>query len=212
MSSSNKEADKARLSKVLNYIKTNTDEYSIVDYCQSIGLLKDAKSNAENYFISCPFHEDYSPSMLIHKDGSKFHCFSCGRKGDYLDFVKSYSELNGKKYTLISLCEKLLHDDIKMRTTLEFSSLFRFTNRNLTLDEVKVNKKPKLEKYEKINYLNLANKIIDKQLSAEDRIFAISMIQAGLPPNEIYANLFDRNASDVIDLNNIDDELDVDLS
>lgn len=211
MKSSSKGADKTRLSKVLNYIRDNSDEYSIVNYCQSIGLLKDAKSNAENYFISCPFHEDYSPSMLIHKDGNKFHCFSCGRKGDYLDFVKSYSELNGKKYTLISLCEKLLHDDIKMRATLEFSSLFKFNSRNLTLDEVKLNKRPILKRYEEINYLNLANKVIKEQLSNEDKIFAISMIQAGLPPNEIYANLFDKSVSDVINLENIDENIDFDL-
>lgn len=36
--------------------------------------------------ISCPFHEDKTPSMKLYEDGH-FHCFSCNRHGDVYDFV-----------------------------------------------------------------------------------------------------------------------------
>lgn len=41
---------------------------------------------------SCPFHTDNSPSAKCYKDS--FHCFSCGKHGDLIEFVKSYYNLN----------------------------------------------------------------------------------------------------------------------
>ena len=201
---SDKELDNGRYSKVIKYIKDDTEDYSLVKYCESEGILAGAKVHAENYFVECPFHDDYSPSMAIHKDGKKYHCFSCGRKGDYLDFLKEYSALKGKRYSMVSLCENLLKNDIKLRMTLEFSSMFIYKDRGLTLAEAEIPKRLKPKRYDKINYINLVNKINKENLDVNTKVYVASMIQAKMPPNEIYASIFDAKVSDVIDLNNID--------
>lgn len=40
----------------------------------------------ERHKINCPFHEDKTPSLHVYDDGG-WHCFSCGRSGDVLDFA-----------------------------------------------------------------------------------------------------------------------------
>lgn len=37
-----------------------------------------------NNMVSCPFHNDRTPSMKV---DSRFHCFGCGADGDVIDFV-----------------------------------------------------------------------------------------------------------------------------
>lgn len=40
---------------------------------------------SRNYLVCCPFHDDRHPSMKLNVD--YFYCFSCGAKGDVIDFV-----------------------------------------------------------------------------------------------------------------------------
>ena len=41
-------------------------------------------------FISCPFHQEKTPSLKIYKQpGRGFHCFGCGAGGSVIDFVMS---------------------------------------------------------------------------------------------------------------------------
>lgn len=42
-----------------------------------------------NNMVSCPFHNDRTPSMKV---DNRFHCFGCGADGDVIDFV---SRLHG---------------------------------------------------------------------------------------------------------------------
>ena len=37
-----------------------------------------------NNMVSCPFHNDKTPSMKV---DNRFHCFGCGADGDVIDFV-----------------------------------------------------------------------------------------------------------------------------
>ena len=37
-----------------------------------------------NNMVSCPFHNDRTPSMKV---DNRFHCFGCGADGDVIDFV-----------------------------------------------------------------------------------------------------------------------------
>jgi DNA primase len=42
----------------------------------------------------CPFHEDKTPSLSIHAETGKFHCFGCHAKGgDIFDFVVAKEEI-----------------------------------------------------------------------------------------------------------------------
>lgn len=49
------------------------------------------RKTGNKYMVSCPFHKDNTPSMLI-DDRNMFKCFSCGKGGTNIDFVM---ELNG---------------------------------------------------------------------------------------------------------------------
>ncbi len=40
-----------------------------------------------NNMVSCPFHNDRTPSMKVDK---RFHCFGCGADGDVIDFVSRF--------------------------------------------------------------------------------------------------------------------------
>lgn len=52
--------------------------------------------------ISCPFHNDRTPSLKVDK---RFHCFGCGADGDVIDFVAKRYGLDAKK-----AAEKLAED------------------------------------------------------------------------------------------------------
>lgn len=46
--------------------------------------------------IVCPFHSDNTPSLVLYKDTSTFHCFGCGAGRDPIDFVILSEELDPK--------------------------------------------------------------------------------------------------------------------
>jgi DNA primase len=54
----------------------------ILDVAMIEGLQFQKKG--KNYFTSCPFHPDRTPSFSIVKQRQYFHCFSCGRGGDVI--------------------------------------------------------------------------------------------------------------------------------
>lgn len=43
--------------------------------------------------ISCPFHDDKSPSFRIYDNTNTYHCFSCGDSGTPVNFVANYNSL-----------------------------------------------------------------------------------------------------------------------
>ena len=67
----------------------------------------DKIKNGRKYItVSCPFHEDKSPSMYIYKESNRYHCFSCGENGDSIDFImKMYNKnfIESVKYLLGSI-------------------------------------------------------------------------------------------------------------
>jgi DNA primase len=37
--------------------------------------------------VSCPFHDDRDPSLVVYQQENRFYCFGCGRRGDVVDLV-----------------------------------------------------------------------------------------------------------------------------
>lgn len=57
------------------------------------------KINKEG-FVSCPFHQEKTPSLSIERKGNYFTCFGCDEKGDMIHFVsklKGIGELDAAK-------------------------------------------------------------------------------------------------------------------
>lgn len=45
-------------------------------------------------FISCPFHNEKTPSLKIYNEiGRGFYCFGCGQGGDVIKFIQKYLNL-----------------------------------------------------------------------------------------------------------------------
>ena len=54
--------------------------------------------------ILCPFHPDKRPSLRVELDKAVFHCFSCGAKGNLLEFV---ARMGGAPEDLRTAAEKI---------------------------------------------------------------------------------------------------------
>lgn len=49
-------------------------------------------------FMSCPFHEDHTPSLKVYPEmGKGFYCFSCCRGGSVINFAMQYFGLDYKQ-------------------------------------------------------------------------------------------------------------------
>ena len=73
----------ARLSdEVIEQIKS---EVSLVRLVESQGYAM--KKEGKDYSLSCPFHEDKTPSLKITPDKNLYHCFGCGAAGSVIDWV-----------------------------------------------------------------------------------------------------------------------------
>jgi DNA primase len=56
----------------------------------------------------CPFHPDkHRPNMVIYVDEQRFHCFTCGQRGDLVDMVQHLEGHRDFTATLRALADKL---------------------------------------------------------------------------------------------------------
>lgn len=53
-----------------------------------------AKHGQKNIVVSCPFHQDRTPSFAINKEKNKFKCFSCGKHGDSIQFIMDLKNIS----------------------------------------------------------------------------------------------------------------------
>lgn len=54
------------------------------------------KRKGRTLCLSCPFHEDKTPSLKINPDKQTFYCFSCNSGGDSITFVQKLHGLSFK--------------------------------------------------------------------------------------------------------------------
>lgn len=88
--------------KFLDELKQKADIIDIVN------LYSPVQRRGINYFSSCPFHIDKSPSLCIYPNTNSFYCFSCHASGDVIKFVeevertdfKGAVEFLAKKYNM----------------------------------------------------------------------------------------------------------------
>lgn len=74
------------LSQAISKIKKNVN---IVEVIENDTKLK--KTSEHEFIGSCPFHRDVHPSFTVNDDLGVYHCFSCGRSGNVVQY---YSEKN----------------------------------------------------------------------------------------------------------------------
>lgn len=156
---------------------------------------KDLQHRGSNLFTHCPFHYDKTPSFSFSEERGICNCFSCGFGGTYIDLVLKYeNDVNGRKLTYYGLLDDFLKNDSIMQASLGFSTVF--TTYNIFKDDFKFKPfKPKRlkEPYVPSRYLELANRIKKDKLPKEDIFEFILSMQAGIPANKIYYQMYGNN-------------------
>ncbi|NGX58228.1 MAG: DNA primase [Chlamydiae bacterium] len=64
-----------------------------VDLVDVIESYVDLKRSGASYKGLCPFHEEKSPSFMIQKGDSHYHCFGCGAHGDAIQFLMEHQSM-----------------------------------------------------------------------------------------------------------------------
>lgn len=72
----------------LDQLRTKVD---LVDLLSSYMQLKRAGAT---YKGLCPFHEEKSPSFIVQRGDSHYHCFGCGAHGDAIAFLMGHSKMS----------------------------------------------------------------------------------------------------------------------
>src|SRR5690606_6256865 len=68
--------------ETINRIK---QDISLLRLVQSQGLT--VTRQGKDYVVSCPFHEEQTPSCIISPKTNLYHCFGCGAAGSVIDWV-----------------------------------------------------------------------------------------------------------------------------
>lgn len=86
-----------QLENRLYWLKKKDQELTFYDmhYLKSIPMeniikrygIKIAFNGVTRIKITCQFHDENTPSMMIDKQKNTFHCFGCGKHGDNIDLV-----------------------------------------------------------------------------------------------------------------------------
>lgn len=80
-------------------LETLRQRIDLVDVLE--GFL-DLKRSGASYKALCPFHEEKSPSFMVQKGDSHYHCFGCGAHGDAIQFL-----MERQGYTFVEAIESL---------------------------------------------------------------------------------------------------------
>lgn len=65
-----------------------------VDLVEVLSTYIDFKKSGTAYKALCPFHDEKTPSFMIQKGDSHYHCFGCGAHGDAIQFLMNHQKMN----------------------------------------------------------------------------------------------------------------------
>lgn len=65
-----------------------------IDLIEVVSSYVNLKAAGSAYKGICPFHDEKSPSFMIQKGESHYHCFGCGAHGDAIAFLMSYMKMS----------------------------------------------------------------------------------------------------------------------
>lgn len=65
-----------------------------VDLVEVLSSYVEFKRSGAAYKGLCPFHDEKTPSFIIHKGDSHYHCFGCGAHGDAIEFLMTQQKMS----------------------------------------------------------------------------------------------------------------------
>ena len=78
---------------------------SRIDLVEVLNPYIKLQRSGASYKALCPFHEERSPSFVIQKGDSHYHCFGCGAHGDAIQFLMAHLKM-GFSDAVETLAEK----------------------------------------------------------------------------------------------------------
>lgn len=67
---------------------------SRIDLTEVLGPYVKLQRSGASYKALCPFHEEKTPSFVIQKGDTHYHCFGCGAHGDAIQFLMAHLRLS----------------------------------------------------------------------------------------------------------------------
>ncbi len=64
-----------------------------IDLVDVMSSYVDLKRSGASYKGLCPFHEEKTPSFMIQKGDTHYHCFGCGAHGDAIQFLMNHQKM-----------------------------------------------------------------------------------------------------------------------
>jgi len=104
-----------------------SDTQTIKDRLDIVQLIQEyvpLKKSGINWKGCCPFHQEKTPSFMVHPERQFFHCFGCGKSGDVFSFIQ---EMEGMDFPE-SL--KLLADRAGVKLTNTFQNEVNKSQKN----------------------------------------------------------------------------------
>lgn len=65
-----------------------------IDLVDVLSSHVDLKRSGASYKGLCPFHDERTPSFMIQKGDTHYHCFGCGAHGDAIQFLMTHLKMN----------------------------------------------------------------------------------------------------------------------
>lgn len=65
-----------------------------IDLVEALSPYVEFKRAGASFKALCPFHDEKSPSFMIQKGDTHYHCFGCGAHGDAIAFLMDYQKLS----------------------------------------------------------------------------------------------------------------------
>lgn len=65
-----------------------------VDLVDVLSSHMELKKTGSSYKGLCPFHDEKSPSFIVQKGDSHYHCFGCGAHGDAIQFLMTHQKMS----------------------------------------------------------------------------------------------------------------------
>jgi hypothetical protein len=69
----------------------NQEPTRLLDLMASLGI--ELRTAGGEYMGLCPFHDDHDPSLSVNAEKGVWHCFGCGKSGNYHSFLEEWRAL-----------------------------------------------------------------------------------------------------------------------
>lgn len=172
-------------------------KYSFAHFCKENGLYHDSDvRRIAEMVISCPFHEDESPSLSINEDKRIWHCFSCDCGGSYLDFLIEYDrKVLGSDVSFYQKVNEILSDDILLQSKLGFSTIVKRQSLFTEFKPVRKNCFKVTRESTPGTWLELGTLLVKRKCTREQVRLAVLLMQSGLDVKFVYKQIFGDSAA-----------------